>query len=453
MKRLLTAIAIAIGLSLWTATNSAIGDEPLVYEITVKAGKHDRVNIPVEANLKPYESGVGKLSAKLTTLDGTLVVSQFDPGQRRAKPDHEWHDGVVHFVLTNLKAGEEQTLRLELSETLPFQENRNADGPQLTWHNTPGVSTELRFGKGKEDDRPVLRYMHLSYDGSTPESHELTKKVFHHVFDPTTGQQLLTKGPGGLYSHHRGVFFGFSKVRYGEGKTADVWHCNNGESQRHFKFQPWPLETGPNLARQRMVLSWHGPDGEIFANETREVAAYNLPGGTLLEFASYIRGTFVEDSKLQPLHLDGDPQHAGFQFRAAQEVAEKTKEQTYYLRPDGRDKPGATRNWEHKNIGQPSNKQSENLPWNAMSFVVGGKRYTALYLDRSYNPKPARYSERDYGRFGSYFEKKLAASIGLRVRYRLWIQEGEMTVEECARLSADFVDPPKVSVRQVTDKE
>ena len=32
-----------------------------------------------------------------------------------------------------------------------------------------------------------------------------------------------------------------------------------------------------------------------------------------------------------------------------------------------------------------------DLPWNVMSFVVGGKRYTAAYLDRPENPKEARY--------------------------------------------------------------
>jgi len=35
----------------------------------------------------------------------------------------------------------------------------------------------------------------------------------------------------------------------------------------------------------------------------------------------------------------------------------------------------------------------------------------------------------------------------LLVGYRLWLQEGEMTVDQAAALSADFVDPPAVTVR------
>jgi hypothetical protein len=73
--------------------------------------------------------------------------------------------------------------------------------------------------------------------------------------------------------------------------------------------------------------------------------------------------------------LDGDPQHAGFQFRASNEVFESTAKQTFYIRPnDGKDAPGKTKNW-------PQNKDMTNLNWKAQSLVVGGQRYFTLYLD------------------------------------------------------------------------
>ena len=82
-----------------------------------------------------------------------------------------------------------------------------------------------------------------------------------------------------------------------------------------------------------------------------------------------------------------------------------------------------------------------------MSFVVDGKRYTAAYLDRPDNPKEARYSERDYGRFGSYFVADCTEKKPLTVDYRLWLQKGEMTKEGVERLSADFVKPPDATVK------
>jgi hypothetical protein len=74
-----------------------------------------------------------------------------------------------------------------------------------------------------------------------------------------------------------------------------------------------------------------------------------------------------------------------------------------------------------------------------LSFVVDGQRYTVLYLDHPSNPKPSRYSERDYGRFGSYFVADVTKEQPLDVKYRIWVQPGEMTVKECEALSQQFI--------------
>jgi hypothetical protein len=69
-----------------------------------------------------------------------------------------------------------------------------------------------------------------------------------------------------------------------------------------------------------------------------------------------------------------------------------------------------------------------------------------VYIDHPDNPKPARYSERDYGRFGSYFEYDLEPGTPLNVQYRIWLQEGEMTLEDARRITADFATPPTMTV-------
>ena len=110
-------------------------------------------------------------------------------------------------------------------------------------------------------------------------------------------------------------------------------------------------------------------------------------------------------------------------------------------RAQGRE--GETRNWDSKT----RDPKTVNLPWHALSFVVGGQRYTCCYIDRPQNPKEARYSERDYGRFGSYFEYTLDQGKPLDLNYRIWLQEGEMAAEDVQRLANDFVEPPTATVK------
>jgi hypothetical protein len=276
--------------------------------------------------------------------------------------------------------------------------------------------------------------MYKPLDESNPAAREATYKVFHHLYNPA-GTQLMTKGPGGLFSHHRGLFYGFFRNTYGDGQQADTWHCKGDAHQSHEGFLA--QEAGPVLARQLVAIDWHGTAKKVFANEKREMTVYDVPGGQMVDFASRLSSTVGK------VKLDGDPQHAGFQFRAAQEVAENGDKSTYYLRPDGKGELGETRNW-----GDGTNdSKCTNLPWNALSCMIGGDRYTVVYLDKPTNPKEARYSERSYGRFGSYFEYELDEGKDLVVKYRIWIQDGEMTVEEVADLSADFVEPVEVTVR------
>jgi len=324
----------------------------------------------------------------------------------------------LHFLVPKLAAGTKATYTVTVTPGGPDA----AKG--YRWTKAEGKSAELSHG-----GRPVLKYMCEPVDDSSAARREETFKVYHHLYDPT-GTKLLTKGPGGTFPHHRGIFYGFNRISYGD-KTADVWHCRNGESQLHQDYLA--EEAGPVLGRHRVKVAWNGKDGKAFASEERELTAYATPTGQLIGFASRLTTTLPE------VKLDGDPQHAGFQFRATQAVPDKTAAQTYYLRPDGKGEPKSFRNW-------PGDAGHVNLPWTALSFVLDGQRYTVLYEDRPANPKEARFSERDYGRFGSYFEYALTPEKPLVIAYRLFALPGEMTVADAAREAAELTDPPAAQV-------
>lgn len=400
--------------------------ESKTYELTLRAGDYDRVNTPVcvvlkesnvQANLNPVILGNAQ-SVRVVDAQGKHVPAQLtgpgllhEPKQPQASVVRE-----VHFILPSLKKGE--TLKLEATVS---SDEPSASG--FAWKDAPGEQVELSF-----DGRPVMRYVYKNREAAK-QAGDKYFKVYHHLYDPT-GTRLVTKGDlDGLYPHHRGLFYGFSRISYGEAKV-NTWACSGEDFQSHEGFLA--QTAGPVLGRHLVAVDWHGK-GQVFAKEQRELTAYSLSGGVLVEFVSRLSST------VGPVKLDGDPQHAGFQFRAAQDVADNPKA-TYFLRPDGPDKPGETRNWDAKG----RDPRMVNLPWDAMSFVVGGRRYTAVYLDHPANPKEARYSERPYGRFGSYFEANLDQDKDLVIRYRLWLQEGEMTVTQAEALSRDFVEPVRV---------
>ena len=296
--------------------------------------------------------------------------------------------------------------------------------PTFHFAETKGESLDILF-----DKQPVLRFVNKPHDAK---DHYLTFKPFHQMFDPKDGKTLLSSGAHPntkefLFPHHRGLFFGFNKISYGDKQTADIWHGTDSVFSTVDKITDKVV--GPVFARHTAAISWHGKDGKTFADEKRTVTVYHVPGGTLLDWSTEL-GTTLDSVK-----LDGDPQHAGFHFRATQEVSKTTAKQTYYLRPDGKGKEGETRNWDAK----AKDPKTVDLPWNAMSFVTGENRYTVLRIPHPDNPKGTRGSERDYGRFGDYFEYELTPKTPLKLKYRIWLQEGEMTKELCEAIAEGIV--------------
>src|SRR6266545_6899385 len=405
----------------FAAAACALGDSSS-FDFTVAAGRYERNNVPVRVQMPRGQIGKDRIaSVTLAGTDGKSIPAQWTgPGLLSSAA------GKLHFVLAHLAAGES----VRLKATLSTQSPSSAGG--FIWHDHAGNHTDLTLG-----DRKIVTYHYERLDESTPASRVRTYKVFHHVYSPN-GDRIVTGGlnedPKVHSPHHRGILYGFNRITYGSGQRADTWHCIDGAFQQHERFLA--SEEGPVLGRHRVAISWHGKDA-AFAEEERELTVYNVPGGHLIEFASRLR------SPSGRVRIDGDPQHAGFQFRAHNDVDAYTTNETIFIRPHGIGKPAETRNWDPQTRHGPA-----NLPWNAMSFVLGGKRYTVAYLDRPENPKEARFSEREYGRFSSYFEYTIEKDKPLTVNYRLWLQEGLMQPEEVAALSNDFLDPVKVTVHE-----
>jgi len=402
----------------------ALAAEPVAWKLMIEAGEVSRSNLPLRAALdvpEPLASGV----VRVTLADGSQVDGQLlEPGllTQPAAESSRAESGLVarelFVVLPKLPAEATVAVTVEVSSA-----DEAGKPARLRWETEAGAASLLVAGK------PLVRYEMPAYDAGDEAARVGSYKPFHHVFDPATGIRL-TKGPGGQYTHHRGIFFGYNRISHGPdlGVKSDCWHCAGKARQEHRRVLE--QSAGPVAARQRLAIEWVGSDAGSLLDEVRELEIVPVPRGTVIDFASRLAAAL-------PVALDGDPQHAGVQFRASNEVHETTQGETYYLRPDGQAEPGKFRNW-------PGDKGYVNAPWHAASFVVGGQRYTVLRVARPANPGEDRFSERDYARFGSYFAHRLEPDEPLEVGYRFWVQPGEMTVEQAARIAADYASPARV---------
>lgn len=272
----------------------------------------------------------------------------------------------------------------------------------------------------RRGERRLWRHV-IAFD---PADHERTKKPFHHLF-AFHDEGFLTKGPGGLYSHHRGLFFGYSRTRV-EGRAFDFWHCRRGIRQRHRgRTNDTPDLFGHVVARVATTTDWLGPDGRALVRDERVLTTWSPdPRSLVLDVRLVVRAL------AGPVRLDGDPQHAGFQIRLAQELAEHP-ERTRYVRPV---------------TARPlGNDVWASCDWAACDFSVRGYRYVVLHADHPSNPRPTVYSTRSYGRFGAFCRARVTPEKPLELRYRVVVFDvGDGAPPDTAALAAwqaDFARP------------
>ncbi|MEX0929344.1 MAG: DUF6807 family protein [Balneolales bacterium] len=148
--------------------------------------------------------------------------------------------------------------------------DERCDAASFSWGQPVEDATVLSLG-----DQPVIRYEHPVFDSGDIEG---TKKPFHQVYAPG-GNRLITKGTGGLFPHHRGIYFGYNHV-YVDERQIDIWHARNGERSEHFEVVK-EFE-GPVMGGHIVTIHWKDHDGEPFLEETREIRVFRQPRGESL---------------------------------------------------------------------------------------------------------------------------------------------------------------------------
>jgi hypothetical protein len=255
-------------------------------------------------------------------------------------------------------------------------------------------------GKGQRDvlfhGKTVLRHMN-EWD---PARRDETFKPYTHVFD-FAGNAPITKGPGGNFTHHRGLFIGWNKTWFG-GKSYDFWHCKN-VIRRHVKYLSEQEKAEANAATMVSVAEWPAPDGTVVVRETQTITATKPAEGRL-----QLDVGFKLEAPNGPVKLEGDVQHAGFHFRAAQEVYDRQKQSAYLLPQGAVLKKGDV---------------YEQCNWVVCQFNIGETRYAVAHFNDPKNATPVQYSTRAYGRFGAFSKTEIGAGQTLNLRYRVIVTD------------------------------
>lgn len=239
-------------------------------------------------------------------------------------------------------------------------------------------------------------------------AHADTCKPYHAVF--TADGRLLSKGLGGTYPHHRGLFVGWNQVQQGA-ERFDFWHCNRGESQR-LRALLTPAEHGRGSDWQVAAIDWTSAAGKVVLQEQRALRARELETGvTAIEVELTLSAVDGE------VRLDGDPQHAGCQFRALQQFADRPEPAIRYLRPSTAT-GGKDDIW-------------TGCGWIAAVLPLSPTPVTVLRCEGTGNPE-AIWSTRPYGRFGAMCRATLAPGNPLQLRYVYVVADGERDAAWCA---------------------
>lgn len=264
--------------------------------------------------------------------------------------------------------------------------------------------------------KPWLRTMCKAYD---PNNRDETYKVFTHLlsFD---GSKPITKGAGGKYPHHRGLFIGWRDTVIGD-RHIDTWHMPECSQQLSKVLMN---EDG----QQVLSINWVDKEGKTFVKEARAIVAHAEGDLRVVDFATSLNS----DQKIQ---FKGDLQHAGMHVRMAQEVADRdeaetkakttSKDSTSYILPEGAQT-------------LPDDKVT-GAWWVCCSCVVEGKRYWILHMSPPSTPGGVPvYSIRKYARFGSFFEPSLEPGKPLDLHFRIAVSEKELDQKACQALYDAF---------------
>ncbi|MBI4583288.1 MAG: PmoA family protein [Planctomycetes bacterium] len=393
-------------------------EDVVVFDVTVAAGKHDRLDTPVSVALA---SEVKDLQLFETT-GGTSkeVIAQLEPG----KPPR------LHWILAgSTSSGSTRTFRGFAGGSKP---RIAAEG--ITISDEKGKHYEFRYqGKG------IFRYNYGMVRPSKPEIPEAqTRNAYlHPVWTPAERQVTMDYPSNHL--HHRGIWFPWTKTEF-EGRHPDFWNLGDQTGTVRYD-RTEALTSGPVFGglrvRQRHV-DLKAPEGEKDAlHEVWDVRIYAVGGSR------------------------GKPENGFYIFdlESVQECAGPSPLKLLEYRYGGLGFRGSW-DWEGDNVKFLTSEgktrkdgHGTRARWCDISGPVGGKPAGVIIFCHPKNfrfPQPMRiHPSEPFFNFAPVQAGDMEIVPGKPYvsRYRFVVHDGEMTADEAERFWRDYAEPPAVSLK------
>jgi hypothetical protein len=263
------------------------------------------------------------------------------------------------------------------------------------------------------DGKPVARWVYV-HDAAKRDE---TYKPFLAIYD-AEGKNFITKGPGGFFTHHRGIFFGWQEIGY-NGKKVNLWEMPDGDQvQQKFLAQ----KADATQATFTALIHWILKDGTTIIEEERTMTLHADPavkGSLLVDFSTKVKAVKGD------LALVGNAEHGGVQYRAADDV---DRAGTKYCFPPDAVKPADAAEWRSSSAmsGGRGYTINNDLPWTAMAYTLRGQNYFVEDMNSPENGKGTLWSAyRDYGRFGADPKVELKDGQSSALKFRFWVGAGQ----------------------------
>ena len=409
----------------WLATASVIWAQSMPkVEFTVHAGKSDRINTPVSANLEGISLGMESYDLQLVeTTAGTEkpVQSQLEMG---------YHLQIWWVLEGETPARSQRSFALQY---VPKKENETSTAVSA---EDTGEAVQLSVG-GKN----VLAY-HYALTPVPEEVSPLYQRggYVHPLWSPDGG--VLTRIQPPDHYHHYGIWNPWTKTEF-EGREIDFWNLYKGQGTVRVK--DVPFATNGNVFGSVTALHEHvvldtldAAKDKVALNEAWDIRVWNADPEAevfLVDFTSTMRCATASPFTIKEYRYEG------FSIRAN----EKWNDQTATLiTSEGYDKSdgnGTRARW--CDIKGPTQAGTSGA-----LFITHPSNYNYPEQVRIWPTGMNEGKENVYFNFNPTQDRdwKLEPGNHYTLKYRMMVYDGEIDKATAERYWYDFAHPPKVEV-------